>query len=98
MGLDVFPQIYHLRFFHIQFSLQEKAELAAIYDYDHLIGSPKHNTSILLGTWGLMHIALFEDNSMMTRLHYYDHSRLMGATYLDFIDNYGDKSRLIHAD
>ena len=42
-----------------------------------------------------MHIALFEDNSMMTRLHYYDYSRLMGATYLDFIDNYGDMSQLI---
>ena len=45
-----------------------------------------------------MHIALFEDKSMTTRVHYYDYSWLMGATYLDFIDNYGDKSSLIHVD
>src|SRR5215216_5897892 len=40
---------------------------------------PSTIQSILLGTWGLMHIALFQDNFMMTRLHCYEYSRLMGA-------------------
>ena len=30
-------------------------------------------------------LSKIQDNSRMTRLHYYDYSRLMGATQLDFI-------------
>ena len=37
-----------------------------------------------LGGYQLL-LATIQDNSRMTRLHYYDYSRLMGATHLDFI-------------
>jgi hypothetical protein len=34
-----------------------------------------------------MYIALFEDKFLMTRLSFFNYSRLMGATYLDLFIN-----------
>ena len=54
--------------------------------FAHFIEDPTHHIvmSRPLGTTNCS-CQTIQDNSRMTRLHYYDYSRLMGATQLDFI-------------
>ena len=54
--------------------------------FAQLIEDPTHHilNEPALGGYQLL-LSKIQDNSRMTRLHYYDYSRLMGATQLDFI-------------
>ena len=54
--------------------------------FAQIIEDPTHHilNEPALGGYQLV-LSKIQDNSRMTRLHYYDYSRLMGATQLDFI-------------